>query len=249
LFGHVKGAFTDAREAKAGVFTAANGGTVFLDEVGSLSLPIQAMLLRVLQEREVMPLGTTERTPVDVRVIATTNRNLTTAVAKGEFREDLYYRLSGYTLSPPALRDRPGDVTVLVRYYLAQLTGELRRPTTISPAALRMLETYDWPGNVRQVEQVLRTALVNARGGTIEVSHLPDRVPNEGEGLPLPDHKLPTGVTLPRALEEFERRCIVQALQECEGRREAAAKRLGIDPKTLRRKLRRQAVDPDATGP
>jgi two-component system response regulator HydG len=249
LFGHVKGAFTDARETKPGLFTAANGGIVFLDEVGSLLLPIQAMLLRVLQEREVMPLGTTERIPVDVRVIAATNRNLAAAVTKGEFREDLYYRLAGYTLSLPALRDRRGDVSLLVQYYLPKLAGELRRPTTISPAALRMLETYGWPGNVRQVEQALRTALLNARGATIEVGHLPEKMLNGREGVPLPDHKLAPGVTLPRALEEFERRCIVQALEDCEGKREAAAKRLGIDPKTLRRKLRRQAVDPDAIGP
>ncbi len=164
LFGHVKGAFTGAVADRTGHFVAADGGTVFLDEIGDMPLPMQAKLLRVLQDGEVRPVGSSKVQKVDVRVVAATNKDLAAMCKKGEFREDLYYRLNVITIPLPPLRDRPGDLVHLVRFFLGKIGEELGRSVEISVPALAALEAWKWPGNVRELDNVLRRAAVFAKG-------------------------------------------------------------------------------------
>ncbi|MCH2107275.1 MAG: sigma 54-interacting transcriptional regulator, partial [Planctomycetes bacterium] len=164
LFGHVRGAFTNAVSHRDGRFTVANGGTIFLDEIGDMPLEMQAKLLRVLQDGEVRPVGSNEARRVDVRVVAASHRDLAAMCAAGEFREDLYYRLNVVTLEVPALRDRPGDLIHLITHFSALLTEELGRVVAVSEEARGALEAYGWPGNVRELENELRRAAVLSSG-------------------------------------------------------------------------------------
>ena len=218
LFGHVRGAFTGAREARRGLFHYANGGTLFLDEVGELPLAMQTKLLRVLEERRIRPVGSEAEVPVDVRVVAATNRDLHAEVAAGRFRRDLFYRLEVLTLSIPPLRERPEDVAELVQHFNAQLSSRLGLPPlTVTPADLVSLGTYPWPGNVRELRNLIERSLI--------LGSLP--VHNQVQGMADP---------LPLSLAEVEKRHILAVLDQCGGNKTHAATLLGVSRKTLDRK-------------
>jgi two-component system, response regulator FlrC len=226
LFGYEKGAYTGAQTRSDGKFVQANGGTLLLDEITEMPVGLQAKLLRVLQEREVEPLGAARPVALDVRVLATSNRDLEQAVRDARFREDLYYRLSVFPIEIPPLRERPRDIEVLARYFLArQARGDA---PVLAPGALEVLKSYHWPGNVRELENAMQRALVLSEGEPlIEASHLAlDIAPRAGaaEGLA-------------GELWEEEARRIVDTLQICRGSRKDAASRLGISDRTLRYKL------------
>jgi two-component system response regulator FlrC len=238
LFGHEKGAFTGAQARSSGKFVQANGGTLLLDEVSEMDLNLQAKLLRVLQEREVEPLGAVKPVPLDVRVLATSNRDLEQTVREGRFREDLYYRLSVFPLAIPALRERPGDIVALATRLLP--AGDERR---LSAAALSWLRSYAWPGNVRELENVMQRALLLSEGEpSIEPSHLApeNRAPalrpfGAAAGVTAAPSAAQTG--LASELWEEEARRIVSALEANSGGRKRAAEQLGISDRTLRYKL------------
>jgi DNA-binding NtrC family response regulator len=235
LFGHVRGAFTDARHDKAGLFQQAHGGTLLLDEIGEMPPALQVKLLRALEERSVRRVGATESEPIDIRVIAATNRDLELAIAAGAFRADLYYRLNVVELAIPPLRERTDDVPPLIDRLLRKLAtnGMARR---VAPEAREALLHYDWPGNVRQLENVLERALALARGDTITIEDLPDTV----RGGPAPaGHDAAFWRTLPPALtlEDVSQRYMLRVLEHTHGNRSAAAAVLGIDRKTLAKRL------------
>jgi two-component system response regulator FlrC len=230
LFGHEKGAFTGAQTRSVGKFVQANGGTLLLDEVTEMALALQAKLLRVLQEREVEPLGASKPLPLDVRVIATSNRDLEQAVREGVFREDLYYRLSVFPLEIAPLRERPGDIAALTARFVAARSS---RPIEVSPAALARLHAYAWPGNVRELENVVQRALLLVDSGTtIEPEHL---VLRDAPAVSTPAAAPPA--RLASELWEEETRRIVAALASNGGARRLAAEQLGISDRTLRYKL------------
>lgn len=238
LFGHIKGAFTGAVRDKEGLFVAAAGGTFFLDEVGEMTAATQVKLLRALQEREVVPVGATEPIPVDVRIIAATNRDLEEEIRRGGFRSDLYYRLNVITLHLPLLRERREDVPLLVDYFLARFSSRRdREPPTLSADAARALREYDWPGNVRELENAVERALVMTTGAEIGVDALPDRI-TEKRAEPLVSESLPPNPTL----EIIERAYIMWVLDSEGGNKTRAAEILGIDPSTLYRKLVRYGI-------
>ena len=237
LFGHVKGSFTGAVRDKEGLLVSARGGTFFLDEVGEMSPALQVKLLRTLQEREVVPVGSTRPVDIDVRVIAATNRDLEQEIRRGTFRSDLYYRLNVISLHLPPLRERPEDVPLLAEHFLQRFAHEGEEPLSLAPDALDRLRHYDWPGNVRELENALERAAVMAAGSTIEVDHLPDRVirpPAES----LVDESAPANPTL----EVIEKAYVLWVLQAEGGNKARAAEVLGIDPSTLYRKLNRYGV-------
>lgn len=238
LFGHVKGSFTGAVKDKDGLLMAADGGTFFLDEIGEMSPATQVRLLRAIQEREVLPVGSTEARPVDVRIMAATNRDLEEEIRKGTFRSDLYYRLNVIQLRLPALRERREDVELLARHFLERLAErEGGAPRALSEEVLELLRGYDWPGNVRELENALERAAVVAQGATIEASHLPDRVRERPE-VRLVDETPPPNPTM----EVIERAYIQWVLQAESGNKTRAAEVLGIDPSTLYRKLNRYGL-------
>src|SRR5262249_20472424 len=180
LFGYMKGAFTGANENRQGLFQAANGGTLLLDEIGNMSPAMQVKLYRVLQEGKVRPLGSTEETDVDVRVIAATNRDLEKAIAHGEFREDLYYRLSVIPIHVPPLRERREDIPLMVRSFLDRFRKSMNKAIEgFEPAAMARLESYDWPGNVRELENTVERCVALATGSLITVNVLPEKIRNE----------------------------------------------------------------------
>ena len=242
LFGHEKGAFTGATGAHAGKFEQAQGGTLLLDEISEMSLGLQAKLLRVLQEREVERIGGSKVVALDVRVIATSNRNLPAEVAAGRFREDLYYRLSVMPLRLPALRERPGDILPIANRLLAQRADGTAR--ALSPEAAARLLEYRWPGNVRELENVLQRAVLLAAGAQLLPEDLAFMGGHDGE----PDIA-PAAMPAPAAaqalhdedlrseLKDHERGRIFEALKLAAGSRKDAAERLGISPRTLRHKL------------
>jgi len=233
LFGHEKGAFTGAQARSVGKFVQANGGTLLLDEVTEMDLGLQAKLLRVLQEREVEPLGANKPIALDVRVLATSNRDLELAVREGVFREDLYYRLSVFPLRIAPLRERPGDIGALTARFIA---ARSTRAPAISPAALARLQSYAWPGNVRELQNVVQRALLLAEGEQrIEPEHLVLADNNRAA----PSAVAPAAATagLAGELWEEETRRIVAALETHRGMRRQAAEQLGISDRTLRYKL------------
>ena len=227
LFGHERGAFTGAISRKIGKFELANGGTILLDEISEMELPLQAKLLRVLQEYEVDRVGGTAPVPVDVRIIATTNQRLRELVDRGHFRGDLYYRLMVVPFVVPPLRERRGDVEVLVDHFLRRFAAG--RPLVLSPAAREWLRTRPWPGNIRELEHTLERAVLLARGTTIEPADLEDRDP-------LPP-RLALGSLAGITLREMERRLILDTLKRTNDNRTHAARLLGISIRTLRNKL------------
>jgi two-component system response regulator AtoC len=233
LFGHERGAFTGAVRARPGRFELAREGTLFLDEIGDMPLPMQAKILRALQEREFERVGGTKPIQADVRVIAATHRDLDQLVAEGKFRSDLYYRLQGVRLRLPALRERIDDLPLLVTHLLERAARRLgRQPATVSTEALRCLWTYSWPGNIRELQHVLEGAMVLS-DGVILPEHLPPAI-QRGAQASAPGDSAPTLTgSLDETLEEWERRMILDALQKANGVQARAAKLLGISERSL----------------
>jgi transcriptional regulator with GAF, ATPase, and Fis domain len=240
LFGHAKGAFSGAIAVRLGRFEAANGGTLLLDEIGEISLATQTKLLRVLQEREIVRVGENHPRKVDVRVIAATHRDLAAMVKRGEFREDLYYRLRVLPLEVPALREHREDIPLLAGKLLSDLTERYRRPDlTLSAQAMAALEAYDWPGNVRHLFNALEYAVVQAEGTTIRPKHLLSEVV---AGAPSPAAPLAMGAPLthyyqPTGDDSAERALILKVLEESGGNKAKAARRLGMSRTTLWKRL------------
>jgi DNA-binding NtrC family response regulator len=233
LFGHEKGAFTGAATRKIGLFEQASGSTLFLDEVGDLKRDLQVTLLRVLQEREIMRVGGTERIKVDVRIIAATNRNLEQEVREGRFREDLYYRLNVIPIVLPALRERRTDIPLLVEHFVKKYGGD--RPRSIGDGALAALVKYDWPGNVRELESVVERSLLLAEGDEVATEDLPANV-RAGFSLT----RGPLGVDIPESgidLEAVEKALVLKALEKTQGNVSRAARLLGLTRRTLQYRL------------
>ena len=238
LFGHERGAFTGAVSRKIGKFELAHKGTLFLDEIGELSAALQVKLLRVLEERKIMRVGGHELIDVDFRLIAATHRRLEDMVEEGDFREDLYYRLKVVTLAIPPLKDREGDLALLVDHYLKRLAEEHGKPPMhLSASALDALKRYPWPGNVRQLRNVLESAVIFHAGGEIPVQALPAEIVDatSATGAEVPVQPL---LGTPRTMDEIERQAILETLERTEGHRADAARLLGIGLRTLQRKLK-----------
>ena len=239
LFGYEKGAFTGASKSKAGLFKAADGGTIFLDEIGELPLEMQAKLLRVLQEKEVRPVGSNDKVNVDVRVIAATNRDLEAAYRAGTFRKDLYFRLNVVTIHLPALRDRRSDIPVLVHHFLDRYArGENLQVTA---AAMKSLLQYDWPGNIRELENCVARAVTLGDHRTIDVGDLPPAIRSESS-LPSMTSIEDSASLSTTALAEMERMTILRVFEQAGGDKALAGKMLGISRATLYRKLKRYNI-------
>ena len=235
LFGHVKGSFTGAVRDKQGLFAAARGGSFFLDEVGEMPPSLQVKLLRVLQEREAIPVGATEPIPVDVRIIAATNRDLEEEIRRGNFRSDLFYRLNVIAINLPPLRERRDDLLLLIESFLQSLAQESgAEAKALSSEALDAVMVYEWPGNVRELENALEHAVVLSRGNVIDAASLPERITKRRKE-PLVAERSYRNPTL----EVIERAYIMWVLQAEGGNKTRAAEVLGIDPSTLYRKLSR----------
>jgi DNA-binding NtrC family response regulator len=237
LFGYVKGAFTGAQHNKQGLFEAASDGTLFLDEIGDMPTDLQAKLLRALQEREVKPVGSNERIGVRARVIAATNRDLETAIRMGSFRQDLYFRLNVVQIKLPPLRERKADIPLLVTTFLEKFCDPARPIHTIAEDAMRRIVAYDWPGNIRELENAIERAVALGSGPILHVGDLPSNLQYSApEKLSETDELVP--------LETLERRAIFRALQETSGDKLAAARLLGIGKTTLYRKLKQYESQP-----
>ena len=243
LFGYEKGAFTGANKSKEGLFQTANGGTIFLDEIGELSMEMQAKMLRVLQEKEVRPVGSNQKVKVDVRVIAATNRDLESAYKEGKFRKDLYFRLNVVTLHLPPLRERKSDIQALVHYFLDKFApGKM---IAISPAATKCMLQYDWPGNVRELENCIERAVALGSQDTIELNDLPPALRSQTESGIAVDEPFPSRSEsdVPDSdLEELERATIQRVFEQVNGDKALARKMLGISRATLYRKLKRYNI-------
>ena len=246
LFGHERGAFTGAIATRRGLFEEANGGTSFLDEVGDIPLPLQAKLLRVLQERQVRRVGANRFIDVDVRVICATHQNLADMVQKEKFREDLYYRLNVISLPLPPLRDRPGDIPLLAYHFLRRYAAQSGKEVKgIAPETLELLEAYPWPGNVRELQNVIERAVVLAEGEMVTPAELPAnlRLPQKVPTAMVADH-----LSLKNAkrhwVEAFEREYLIALLNKHQGNISQAAKTAGVDRKTIHRLLKRYRIEP-----
>ena len=239
LFGHKKGAFTGAVDDMTGAFGRADGGTLLLDEVTEVALPVQAKLLRVLQEGEFQRVGAEKTTRVDVRVVATSNRDLGQAVAEGTFREDLYHRLAVFPLHVPPLRERRSDVSLLAAHFAAQYAAQYGLPEkTLAPALLREFEAYHWPGNVRELGNMLhRGVVLAAERATIEREDVLNPFFSDGPALAAPGWL--DGEGAPQTLADMERVMILRALGDNDDNQERAAEQLGISARTIRNKLKR----------
>ena len=243
LFGYVKGAFTGANHSKDGLLVSAGGGTVFLDEIGELTLDLQAKLLRALQEKEVRPVGSTQRIPIKARIVTATNRDLSAMVERGAFRKDLYYRLNVVNLRLPALRDRKDDIPLLVAHFLNKVHREHPGRFSIHDDALRVMMQYDWPGNVRELENAVECGVTMTSGGEIQIGNLPTQLQDLAlahlHEMKKPEHKdtaAPLQRVTPLALQE--RQAIFEALRATDGDKLMAAELLGIGKTTLYRKLK-----------
>lgn len=243
MFGHERGAFTGAVGARMGLFQLANGGTIFLDEIAEMSANLQVKLLRVLQEREIRPVGADRTIKVDVRVIAATNRDLATEVEKGRFREDLFYRLQVIPIVIPPLRERRSDIPLLVQHFLEKHNAQRpSQPTRIADDAMVHLWEYDWPGNVRELENLIERMVVLSDDGAIRVESLPPNIRSFISDKKIPRPTLTDeGIDLNQAVEEFEYRLIDEALRRTKGNKQAAARLLGLKRTTLVAKLRRKS--------
>ena len=231
LFGHEKGAFTGATDRKLGFFEAAKKGTLFIDEIGELELGLQSKLLRAIENRTIMRVGSTKETPVDVRLVAATNRDLAQHVKDSQFREDLFYRLKVVELKLPPLRQRKEDIALLVRHFISDIASETERPVTdIETDALEMMKEYSWPGNVRELRNTLEGIIVLSMKPTIEVSDLPAHICNHSESQAI----IKPGMSM----AEIEKEAIRRTLQHSGGNRTKAAEILGISLRTLQRKIK-----------
>ncbi len=242
LFGHKAGAFTDARRDKTGRFEWADGGTIFLDEIGDISPAMQVRLLRVLQDHVVEPLGMLRSKSVDIRVVAATNKDLATLVRTGHFREDLYYRIRVIHMVLPSLKDRREDIPLLIDHLIGKFNRLQGKDIAgVSGDVAACLMTYDFPGNVRELENIIEQAFVLCRGGIIEMHHLPPELGAKGGRSPSPSGSL--------NLQAMEKYFIAESLRICKGNRKKAARELGIDAATLYRKIKSHAIEvPEADG-
>lgn len=232
LFGHVKGAFTGAVNERMGRFREADGGTLFLDEIGDMPLSTQAKILRVLQEREVTPVGGNRVQSVSVRVVAATHQDLPTAVEQGRFREDLWYRLQVVPLWLPPLRERLGDVVLLAEHFLRLQGGD--SPKRLSAAAARLLLAHSWPGNVRELRNAMERAVLLSHGPVIEIEHVGLQIPTAPS---TPGLEIDWNGSLDQAVARVEREMIARSLAATAGNRAEAARRLGLSRQQLYRKL------------
>jgi len=238
LFGHEKDAFTGATKAKAGLIKVADGGTVFLDEIGDMPMTMQVKLLRVIQEKEILPVGGETPVSVDVRFIAATHRDLKEDVENGHFRQDLFYRLNVITIKLPSLSDRDGDIPLLAYHFLTQKCQAMKKDVqTITRESMELLCQYTWPGNIRELENVIERAVALASGPEIQVGDLPEYIRNLSvETYRRHDSEFPT-------LEEQEKNYIKWVLDKCDGNKTKAAKIMGIDRVSLWRKIKRFEID------
>lgn len=233
FFGHIKGAFTGALTDKTGAFVAANGGTIFLDEIGNLSYEVQIQLLRALQERKIRPVGSTKEIQVDVRLVSATNENLEQAIEKGTFREDLYHRINEFTLRMPQLKDRREDILLFANFFLDQANREMDKHLAgFDEKASRALQEYHWPGNLRQMKNTIRRATLLAQGKFITMEELSDL-----------QEPAPTLAGIPLRNEETEKQHIIEALRQTGNNKSRAALLLGIDRKTLYNKLKLYGIE------
>ena len=234
LFGYVRGAFTGAVRSKDGLLTVGNGGTVFLDEIGELPIDLQAKLLRAIQEHEIRPVGSTKRIPIDVRILAATNRDLEVEVAEGNFRRDLYFRLNVLTLRIPPLRERRQDIPALVEHFMDRMARATNTRKILSEDALKALLGYEWPGNVRELENCIERTWALSSGQTLAFPDLPTYIKNTHQ------QKIVAATATPKILPliEVERNAILQAIEQLHGDKLTAAKLLGIGKTTLYRKLK-----------
>jgi len=235
LFGYVRGAFTGAQQAKDGLLSIAEGGTVFLDEVGELPVDLQAKLLRAIQEKEIRPVGSTKRLPINVRILAATNRDLEQGVSQGNFRRDLYFRLNVLSLRIPPLRERRQDIPLLASHFLDRMTRTSGQERTLSDEAMKAMLAYAWPGNVRELENCLERACARTTGPTLHVGDLPTAVSTLGATSPLGDGN-GTSKIIPMA--DVEKQTILNAIAQLNGDKLMAARLLGIGKTTLYRKLK-----------
>ncbi len=235
LFGYSRGAFTDARQSKLGLFQAARGGTLFLDEIGEMPLSLQAKLLRVIEDKKVRPLGATEETPVDVRIVAATNSKLEKAIADGKFRPDLFYRLATFTLTVPPLRERRDDIPLLIKPFLVRACAEAGKAIpTIDPDAMDFFMNYCWPGNIRELQSAIQSGVILSRNGRLTVADLPASM----TGMAAPTaNMLEDAVARKLSLERIEQQYARMILDSVGGNKTEAAAILKIDRKTLYRKL------------
>jgi DNA-binding NtrC family response regulator len=238
LFGYVKGAFTGATRSKDGLLSAAEGGTLFLDEIGELPIDLQSKILRAIQEKEIRPVGSTRRIPINVRILAATNRDLEGAVAEGRFRRDLYYRLNILTLRIPPLRERRQDIPLLAAYFLERMDQIAGLKRTLSDEAMKMLMTYDWPGNVRELENCIERACTVSSGPVVHVPDLSSAVQNSRVQVMGASTK--SSAILPIA--ELEKQAILNTIDQLNGDKLAAARVLGIGKTTLYRKLKEYGI-------
>ncbi|MGO9325389.1 MAG: sigma-54-dependent transcriptional regulator [Terracidiphilus sp.] len=249
LFGYVKGAFTGANRSKDGLLVSAEGGTVFLDEIGELTLDLQAKLLRALQEKEVRPVGATHRIPIKARIVAATNRDLAVMVEKGTFRKDLFYRLNVVNLRLPSLRDRREDIPLLAAHFLDRISREHNRKFSLSDEALRTMMRHDWPGNVRELENSLERATALSSGPVLHLGDLPTQLQQQGlqqnfdaRHAGLSDEAEASGAPDVKPLADLEREAILSAIRTLNGDKLQAAKLLGIGKTTLYRKLKEYGI-------
>jgi len=244
MFGHERGAFTDARDRKQGLFEVADGGTVFLDEIGELPFSLQPKLLRVLETRGFKRIGGTKELRVDVRLIAATNRDLARDMAAGRFREDLYYRLNVFPVDLPPLRDRPADIPILTRYFVDHYKGVLKKAVSgFTPEALNLLQHYSWPGNVRELRNIIERAIVLSTGASLHSDLLPPEVTGRAPHLVRPDRPSRKNNNLEKSLSEMEREYILAVLDAQNGNRSTTAKVLRIARSTLQEKLKKYGVE------
>lgn len=247
LFGHTKGAFTDARSARPGLFVQAKGGTIFLDEIGDMPVGLQPKLLRALQERTVRPVGGDTETPIDVRVVAASNRDLETAIEERKFREDLYYRINVIHVELPPLRARGADVILLATHYLQHFAAQSQKDVhSLDAEAAEKLSAYAWPGNVRELANCMERAVALTRNETIGVADLPEKIRNYRTSHVLVAATDPTELV---PMEEVEKRYILRVLEAVGGNKTLAAQVLGLDRKTLYRKLDRYGSERGAGTP
>jgi len=247
LFGHVRGAFTDARQSRTGLFAAARAGTLFLDEIGEMPMGLQAKLLRVIEDKQVRQIGATEETPVDVRVVAATNADLERLMEQGRFRSDLYYRLAAMTLAVPPLRDRPEDLPLLLKHFLSRASAEAGKPIPeIEAEARTCLMRYRWPGNVRELHNVIQTAVLICGDGKLKVKDLPPRIAGTTAS---PRLTIAEAVDRRLSLDRLEREYVRAILGSVNGNKREAAAILQIDRKTLYRKLEEPELEDSASAP
>ena len=246
LFGHVKGAFTNATSNREGRFALADGGTIFLDEIGDMSPTLQVKLLRVLQERTFEPVGSSKTVRVDVRIIAATHQDLTRLIAENRFREDLYYRLNVFPITVPPLRSRRDDIPLLVHHFLdAASQARGARVDSISDEAMECLVAYDWPGNIRELENAIERLAILSSGPEIGVDDLPEQLRHRGAEPVQPARTLPAdGISLAAVIDQLERDLIAQALERTQWNKNRAAQLLGLNRTTLLEKIKKRGITP-----